>query len=269
MKLVDIHCHLEDERFSDLDAVIKRAEEAGLKSIVVSGVNPKANRIVLELSKKYPSIKASFGFYPLDSVISKFPDLNDDSPRKIEPFDYKKEIEWIKENKHFCIAIGEVGLELQVVKENKNLEEIKKAQIEVLEGAIQLAKEINKPLILHTRGGELEVIEILEKYNVKNAVFHCFGGKKSLIRRIAQNGWYLSVPAVITRLLHFRTLVEIVDLKQLLTETDAPYLAPIAGGRSEPRDVSITIKEIAKIKNISEEEVANQIWKNYKSVFNQ
>jgi len=270
MELVDVHCHLEDERFSkDLDEVIKRAQYLGVKSIVVSGANPEANRQVLELTKKYPIIKASFGLYPIDSVISKFPNLTDDYPRKIESFDYKKELEWIKKNKDICISIGEVGLELQVVKEHKDLEKIKQAQIEVFEASIKLAKELDKPIVLHTRGGELEVIEILENYTTKKVILHCFGGRKSLIKRAAEKGYFFSVPAVITRLQHFQMLVETVDLKQLLTETDAPYLAPIAGERSEPKDVAVTIKEIARIKKLTEEEVAKQIWENYQLVFNQ
>ena len=154
-------------------------------------------------------------------------------------------------------------------KEHKDFEKIKQAQIEVFEAAIKLAEEIKKPLVLHTRGGELEVIEILEKHKPKvPIILHCFGGRKSLIKRAAENGYYFSVPAVIARLQHFQTLVETVDLKQLLTETDAPYLAPVAGERSEPKDVVVTIKEIARIKNLSDEEVAKKIWENYKEVFN-
>lgn len=268
MKLVDVHCHLEDERFSkDLDEVLKRAEDAGIKSILVAGTNPEANRQVLELTNKYPIIKASFGLYPIDAVVSKFSNLTDDYPRKIEAFDYRKELEWIKKNKDVCAAIGEVGLELQVVKENKDFEKIKQAQIEVFEACISLAKELEKPLVIHTRGGELEVIEILEKYNLKKVILHCFGGRKSLIKRAAEKGYYFSVPAVIKRLLHFQTLVEMVDIEQILTETDAPYLAPVAGERSEPRDVAVTIKEIARIKKLGEEEVAKQIWENFKLIF--
>ncbi len=268
MKLVDVHCHLEDERFSkDLDAVLKRADGVGMRAILVAGTNPEANRKVLELTKKYSILKASFGLYPIDAVVSKFSNLTDDYPRKIEAFDYKEELEWIKKNKEICIAIGEVGLELKVIKENKDFEKIKQAQIEVFEACINLAKELNKPLVIHTRGGELEVIEILEKHKVKNVILHCFGGRKNLIKRAVENGYYFSVPAVIARLQHFQTLVEMVDLKQLFTETDAPYLAPVAGERSEPKDVVVTIKEIARIKKLSEEEVANQIWENYEKVF--
>ena len=269
MKLVDVHCHLEGERFfEDLNDVIKRAEDIGVRAIVVSGANPQANRKILELIKRYPIIKASFGLYPIDAVINEFKDLNDDYPRKIEAFDYKEELDWIKKHKDVCISIGEVGLELQVVKEHKDFEKIKEAQINVFEAAIKLAYELEKPLVIHTRGGELEVLDILDKCKHGQIVLHCFGGRKSLIKRATENGYYFSVPAVIKRLLHFQTLVEVVDLKQLLTETDAPYLAPVAGERSEPRDVLGTVQEIARIKKLSDEEVAKQIWKNYERVFN-
>jgi len=269
MKLVDVHCHLEGERFGgDLDEVIKRAEDVGVKAIVVSGANPEANRKILELIKKYPILKASFGLYPIDAVIKEFNGLSDDYPRKIEAFDYKEELNWIKKHKDICISIGEVGLELSVIKDHKDFEKIKQAQIEVFEASIKLALDLEKPLVIHTRGGELEVLDILDKCKHGKIVLHCFGGRKSLIKRASENGYCFSVPAVIKRLLHFQTLVEIVDLKQLLTETDAPYLAPVAGERSEPRDVLGTVQEIARIKNLSEEEVANQIWENYEKVFN-
>jgi len=268
MKLVDVHCHLEGERFAeDLDEVIKRAEDVGVKTIVVSGANPEANRKILELTKKYPILKASFGLYPIDAVINEFKDLNDDYPRKIEAFDYKEELSWIKKHRDVCISIGEVGLELQVIKGHKDFDKIKEAQIKVFEDSIKLAHELDKPLVIHTRGGELEVLDILDRCKHGYIVLHCFGGKKSLIKRAADNGYYFSVPAVIKRLQHFQTLVEMVDLKQLLTETDAPYLAPVAGERSEPKDVLGTITEIARIKNLSDEEVAKQIWENYGKVF--
>jgi TatD DNase family protein len=268
MKLVDVHCHLEGERFEeDLKEVIKRAEDAGVKAIVVSGANPAANRKILELTKKYTIIKASFGLYPIDAVIKEFKDLNDDYPRKIESFDYKEELVWIKKNKDVCVSIGEVGLELQVIKGHKDFDKIKEAQIKVFEASIKLALELDKPLVIHTRGGELEVLDILDKCKHGEIVLHCFGGRKSLIKRAAENGYYFSVPAVIKRLQHFQTLVEMVDLKQLLTETDAPYLAPVAGERSEPRDVLGTVQEIARIKKLSEAEVAKQIWENYEKIF--
>jgi TatD DNase family protein len=103
--------------------------------------------------------------------------------------------------------------------------------------------------------------------NARNVVMHCFNGKKTLIKRCIENGWFFSVPPVITRLNHFEMLVKMTPIKQLLTETDAPYLSPVAGERNEPANVLVTIKRIAAIKEITEEEVAEQIWDNASKLF--
>lgn len=268
MKLVDVHCHLEGERFTkDLDEVLQNAHRAGVRAAFCSGVNPESNRKVMMLAKEHSLIKACFGLYPIDSVVAKFPNVQDDDSRKVEAFDYKAELNWIDKNFHLCIAIGEVGLDFKMIKDLKNFEEIKEEQKKVFEDVLILAKKLDKPVIVHTRGAELECIQILEKHKMVKVVLHCFGGNKSLIKRAVENGWFFSVPGVITRLQHFQTLVDLVPIEQLLTETDAPYLAAVAGERSEPKDVAITIKEIAKIKNIEFEDVANQIWKNAEGLF--
>ncbi len=268
MKLLDVHCHLDSERFEDdLIQVLDRAQKTGIKFAFSSGVNPQTNRRVLELAKQYPMIRPCFGIYPIDAIVSKFPNVQDDDLRPIEVFDYKEELKWIEKNFHLCVAIGEVGMDFKVVKELPNFEEIKEEQKKIFEEIILVAKSLDKPIVIHSRGAELECIELLEKHKMTKVLMHCFGGKKSLIRRATDNGWFFSVPAVITRLHHFQTLVELVPMEQLLTETDAPYLAPVAGERSEPKDVLSTINEIAKIKNLGKEEVANQIWKNAEKLF--
>jgi TatD DNase family protein len=96
---------------------------------------------------------------------------------------------------------------------------------------------------------------------------HCFSGKKSLIQRAADNGWSFSVPPVIVRLQHFQIMAEMVNISQLLTETDAPYLSPFPGQRNEPGFVIETIKKIAEIKRMTEEDVANNIYMNYTNMF--
>jgi len=102
---------------------------------------------------------------------------------------------------------------------------------------------------------------------MKRVMMHCFQGKKSLIKKCVELGWFFSVPAVITRLDHFKMMVEIVPLDNLVTETDAPYLSPEAGTRNEPANVAVTIKEISRIKGISEKEVAKKIFGNAKKLF--
>ena len=130
-----------------------------------------------------------------------------------------------------------------------------------------LAEKIDKPVVIHSRKAELEAIEILEELKMKKVIMHCFCGRKSLIKRCVENGWFFSVPAVIKRWDNFRMLVEVVPLGQLLTETDAPLLSPVVGTRNEPVNVAVTIKEIARIKGLSEEKVTEQIFKNAVELF--
>lgn len=264
MELVDVHSHLDDSRFKeDLDEVIERAREAEVKFIITSGVNPSTNRAVLKLQEKYSDIvKVSFGVYPIDAIIEKISDAGEESNlRFVEEFNVDNELKWIEENKDFCVAIGECGLDYKVV-EGYNDE-----QKEVFAKVIELSKKIDKPLVIHSRKAELDAIDMMESMNCKKVLMHCFNGKKSLIKRCVELGWSFSVPPIITRLDHFKMLVEMVPLEQLMTETDAPYLSPEAGTRNESANVRVTIKEIAKIKELPEEEVAEKLFDNAKEMF--
>ena len=265
MKYIDVHAHLDMSRFDeDREDVIQKAKENEI-CILSSGVNPDANRKVLEYSKKYDNVLCSFGVYPIDAIIKDFPNIEDDGSRKIKSFELEDELNWIKDHRKECVLIGEIGMDFKVV---DTTDEIKKMQIKNFERILEFSKEIDKPVLIHSRGAELECIELLEKHGCKKVIMHCFSGKKSLIKRIVDNGWFLSIPAVITRLEHFQMVAKIVPLTQILTETDAPYLSPIVGERNDSTSILITIKQIAKIKEISEKSVSKQILKNAKLVLN-
>ena len=246
MKLIDIHAHLESPRFKDLNKIIKDAKTAGVKTIIQSGTDPKRNRLTLEISKKFDIVKPSFGMYPVGNL----------------SVDLEKEISWIKKHEE-CIAIGEIGMDF----DNHQRKKHHKEQEVLFRKMLALAKELNKPVIIHSRKAEKECIEILKEEKQEKVIMHCFCGRKSLTKEAAEAGFYFSVPPAITRWHNFQVLVENVPLTQLLTETDAPYLSPTAGTINEPKNVAVTIKEIAKIKGLSEKEVAEQIWKNAEKVF--
>lgn len=265
MEYADIHCHLESSRYkTDLDEVISRAKSIGVKTIITSGVNPSTNLEALKLQKKYPEIvKVSFGVYPIDAIMETIGNAGEESQlRYVETFNVDEQLKWIEENSNQCVAIGEVGLDYQVVKGHNE------EQKEVFQKVIDLSKKIDKPLIIHSRKAEEDAIDMMEKSNCKKVLMHCFNGKKSLIKKCVELGWSFSIPANITRLEHFKMMAKIIPLKQLMTETDGPYLAPVAGERSESSDVANTIKIIAKIKELPETEVANQILENAKKMFN-
>lgn len=266
MNLIDIHCHLTHDYFKDkLDAVLKRAEQAGLKVLVVSGVNPPANREVLALAKKHPRlIKASLGIYPIDALGIQPEGVG--MKHHVGPIDLEKEFKFIEENKKDVHCIGEVGMDFHWADKDKTYEK----QAENFRKIIRFAIKIKKPLVIHSRKAEEECLDILEE-EIQNheipVIQHCFSGRKALMTKGAELGHYFSIPPVITKSFNFQTLVKKVPITQLLTETDSPWLSPYREQMNEPAFVVESIKQIARIKGMSEKEVVDQIWKNYQKVF--
>jgi len=263
MRLVDVHTHLDHEKFKeDLDEVIDRAKKAGVKHVITSGVNSITNRNILEISNKYDIVHPSFGLYPIDALAKEIEQGESSGlTRDLVAFDVDKEIEWIIQNKNKCVAIGEVGMDFNFGRE------FEKKQKENFEKVISMVEKIKKPIIVHTRKAEIEVVEMLETSKIKNIILHCFCGRKNLVKRAADNGWNFSIPPIIVRLQQFQIMAELVNINQLLTETDAPYLSPYPGKRNESSYVVETIKKIAEIKKFETEEVANNIFMNYQRIF--
>jgi len=246
----------------ELDAVLERAKKAGVKAIVCSGVNVPTNREVLELARKYgPLVRCSLGIYPTDAAGVGADEAG--LSRQSEPFDVDKELEFIKEHKDEIAAIGECGLDYHWSKDP----EIHKKMKVNFEKALQTAEKIKKPVVVHTRKAEADCLDMLESSNVKNIVLHCFTGKKSLVKRAADLGYYFSIPSLIEKLKHFQMVAEIANINQILTETDGPWLSPVEGRHSEPADVLFAVKNIAKIKGFTEEDTANNIFMNYQRVY--
>jgi len=241
--IVDVHAHLDHKQFDkDRDEVIKRAENI---LIVNNGLNSETNRKTLELSSKYKNVKAALGLYPTDAL-------------KIKNVD--EELDFIRKNKDKIVAVGEVGLDYYWEKQKK------KEEKEIFQKIIDLAEEIKKPFIVHSREAELDVIEMLESSKIKKVVLHCFGSLE-LVKRAVDNGFFLSIPANVVFSSHFQKIVEMVELRNLLTETDSPWLSPFRGKRNEPSFVEKGLEKIAKIKNIPKEEAEEEIWNNAKKLF--
>ncbi len=260
MNLVDVHCHLNHSLFNkDLENVLDRAKLAGLKAILVSGVNPPENRHVLELSKKYPLIKASLGIYPIDALGLA---ANETGLLKHKgKINLDEEFAFIKKNIKHVTAIGEVGMDFKWADKETYQE-----QADNFRKIIHFANEVNKPLVIHSRRAEKECLEILETEAKIPVDLHCFSGKKKLVKKAIELGYYFSIPANIGKSQHFQMVVQLTPITQLLTETDSPWLGP-TDKRNEPSNVKQTVKEIAKMKCLSEEETAKQIWQNYQKVF--
>jgi len=243
-KFVDIHAHI--DMCKDIEELIKHAKEKEVV-IVAAGVDHKSNAALLNIIKIEDNLKACFGIYPVEA-------------EKLADKEIEKEINFIKENKEKIIGIGEVGFDLF---EGENLEKQKK----ILGKLINLAKDLDKPLIVHSRKAELEAIEFLESFNYKKIVMHCFSGNMKLVMRIIKNGWSLSIPAIIKYSEHFQKVVEIAPIENLFCETDSPFLHPEKKRDNEPSNVVESYQKIGEIKEMNLEEVKEKIWKNFERVF--
>jgi TatD DNase family protein len=245
--LLDIHCHLTDNFFlNNIDETIKKCQDNDVGLIISAGLNPEDNRRVLELSKKYDIIKAALGFYPIDAL-------------SVDEREIDEEIEFIKKNKNKIIAISEIGLDYHHADPSKK-------QKETFEKFIKLSEQISKPLIIHSRKAENDVIDMLESSNAKYPIFHSFGGNKSQIKKIIDKRWYFSIPPIILRSPNFQTLVNLVPLNQLLTETDSPYQGPYKDEKNYPYNVKESIKKISEIKKIDFNETENIIYMNLQKI---
>ena len=257
--LIDIHCHLDHPSFDGrTDELVENAKKAGLKVILTAGINPETNRNTLEMAKKYDVVKAALGIYPPKTLQKEIE--AGDYALKPNIFDADEEIEFINKNKGEIAAIGECGLDY-------SQDEDQKKQKELFEKLISLAEKIKKPIIIHSRKAEADCVDILESSNVKKVLLHCFSGKKKLVRRAAELGFYFSIPTNVVRAQNFQLMVEEVDINQLFCETDSPYLSPFKERMNEPALVLESYKKIAEIKGMELKEVVNNVWMNWQKVF--
>jgi len=259
MILVDVHAHLDMKQFSqDLPEVLERAKSAGMVAVISQGVHQESNEATLALAEKYPLIQAALGLYPLNAPNVTLNEESDDYDRSSVAVD--STLKFIKKNADKIIAIGEVGIDLQY---SDDLQHQRENFIKVL----RLATEIKKPVIIHSRKAEKEILDILEQSKFSNVILHCFGGSKKLIKRAVEAGYHLTVTSIANRLQHFQMMAKIVPLTQLFTETDAPYLSPVKDERNEPKNVDVAIEVIAKAKGLTPEEVSKSLYMNYQRVF--
>jgi TatD DNase family protein len=243
---IDVHCHMDS--LEDVAAAVKKAKQARVEMMVTQGTQIKSNNSALELGKKFPEILVALGLYPIHAIAM--------SEREIDSV-----VSDIKKNKKRIVAIGEVGLDLK-----EDTEQFDKQQ-RAFQKMIDLSLEFDKPIIVHSRKAELQAIEQLEKSGTKRVLMHCFSGKLSLVKRIVENKWFLSIPTSVKNSEHFQKVIEMTPIEQLLCETDTPYLHPDRLFPNEPANVVVSYEMIAKIKKLKLEDVEKQLEANFKKLF--
>ena len=249
--MIDTHCHLTFKQFeTDRDEVIESAKKV-LSKVIVSGTEPEDSIRSLALREEHPEfIHIALGLHPKFAV--------EITGKELEAY-----FEFIKSNRNNIVGIGEIGLDYYWVKDPLKVEKSKK----IFEECLNLAKELKLPAILHMRDAIEDGFEMILNKDVKNAVFHCYSGKRSLAEQICDEGYYISIPASIVRSKNMKKSARGVPITSLLAETDAPYLSPIEGKRNVPQNVKIAYEKIAEAKDMRLEDVIKAIDENCSRVF--
>lgn len=231
--LIDTHCHLSNEDYENLGQVINNMD--GI--MIASGCDDKTNKEVLELINKYPNVYGTLGIHP-----SEIESITADSFKLIED----------NINNPKIVAIGEIGLDYYWVKDNKE------KQKEVFIKQLDLAQKYSKPIVVHSRESIQDVYDILKNYKLKGSI-HCFSSSLEMAKEFIKLGYKIGIGGVVTfkNSIKLQEIVKELDIKDILIETDSPYLTPepFRGKRNEPSNVLYVAKKISELKNINLEDV--------------
>jgi TatD DNase family protein len=250
--LIDSHSHVEMKAFDgDRHEVIARARDVGVSLIMAVGINEADCRRVVTTAERHGGIYGAVGIHPHHA-------------KDITPATYDVLRGMTTQEK--IIAYGEIGLDFF-----RNLS-TRKIQISRFGEQLDLAQELDLPVIIHDREAHAETVALLEKWNGhKRGVIHCFSGDYGMARKCLDMGFYLSVPGTITfrKNTQLQDVVRKVPLSRLLVETDCPFLTPDPkrGERNEPAFVVHTASSLAKIKKVPLEEVERATFQNTVEVF--
>ena len=251
--IFNTHTHLNSKELYEIhEELIKNALEYNVQKMIVVGFDLESSKKAIEIANKYPNIYASVGICPTEI-------------RTEEDIPYE-EYEALLSNKK-VVAVGEVGLDYYYDTTDKE------KQKECLIKFIEMANKYNLPIIIHSRDALNDTYTLLKENEVfEKGVMHCYSGSAEAAIEFNKIGYYISLagPVTFKNARVPKEVAEKVSLDKLLVETDDPYLTPHPhrGKRNEPRNVTFVVDEIAKIKQVSYEEVASRTYKNALEVFN-
>ena len=251
--LIDSHAHLDDPRFdSDRDAALQRAWDAGIRTILTigNGSGPDQMGCGIPIAEAHKWIYTSVGVHPHDA-------------RKVEEHHYDQMKEYAKHAK--VIAIGETGLDYFYDNSPRDV------QREVFRSQLAVAKELDLPVIVHTRDADADTEELLKEAAPIGGVIHCFTSGDKLADCALSMGFYVSFSGIVT-FPNAKALAEIarrIPSDRILLETDCPYLAPVPhrGKRNEPGFVADTARFVATLRGMGLDELAAQTAANFHRLF--
>ncbi len=247
--MIDVHAHLEDEAFQfDLQEVIDRAKSEGVEYIITSGLDAWGIKKGLEISTKYK------GYVFLTPGLS---------PAEIDE-NYGSIINLVRSLRNEIVGVGEIGLDHYLT----DSEVTRNFQKKVFREFIELAEDLDLPLVVHSRSAGREALQILFECGAKRVLMHAFDGTPSDALEGVKRGYLFSIPTSIVRSSQKQRLVEILPIENILLETDAPVLGPVVGARNEPANLVLAAKKVAEIKKLPLERVAEVTTRNAMGLFN-
>ncbi|MFZ3591016.1 TatD family hydrolase [Bacillus sp. DJP31] len=251
--LFDTHVHLNADQYKeDLEEVIERALDEGVKNMVVVGFDRSTINKAIELVETHSFLYAAIGWHPVDAI-----DMTDEDLTWIEKLSAHPKV----------VALGEMGLDYYWDKSPKEI------QIEVFRKQIRLARKVKLPIIIHNREATQDILDVLkeEKASEVGGIMHCFTGSLEVANECIDMNFYISFggPVTFKNAKKTKEVAREIPLDRLLIETDCPYLTPhpFRGKRNEPSYVSLVAKELAELKGISYEELVHKTYDNARQIF--
>lgn len=255
IKIFESHAHYDDQSFNkDRESLLNSMEENGIEIIVNIGADIETNKKTIELMNQYSFIYGALGVHPSDVSV-----LNEET------------YHWLKEQMKLekVVAVGEIGLDYYWEKDKKARENQKywfRKQIEI-------ARELKLPMVIHSRDAAKDTLDVMNEEKVEEigGVVHCFSYTKEIAREYLKMGFFIGIGGVITfsNAKKLKEAVEVIPLTSILLETDSPYLSPVPnrGKRNSSLNIPYIAKEIAKIKEVSYEEVVKITNENARKLF--
>ena len=252
--LIDSHCHLDfPELLADLDAVIARAENAGIGHMLTICTRVSAIPQVLEIAERYDQVYAAIGIHPHN--------VADHGVVSVDEI-----VSWTQHPK--VIGIGETGLDYYYDKSPRD------QQRQSFENHIEASRKTGLPFIVHTRNADADTAEILQRHcadGVPKGLLHCFSSSRGLAETALELGLYISFSGIVTfrNAEDLRSTAKIVPTDRILVETDAPYLAPVPkrGKTNEPAFTAYTAQHLADVRGVSPEVLAVETTANFRTLF--
>lgn len=253
--MIESHCHLDYLKQLPLDEIVSKSKEAGIDKIITISVDPDNLQTVIDIAKSHPDVYCTQGIHPHDAKLA-----NDEQYEIIKnnTLNFKK-----------VVAIGEIGLDYHYDNSPREI------QRDAFTKQLNMAVELNKPVVIHTRDADDDTLSILvniEKNLTRKGVLHSFTSGRELAEASLKMGFYIGFNGIITfkKADNVREIVEITPLEQMLIETDSPFLTPTPhrGKENAPFYLPFIVKKIAEIKGVSEEEVIESTTQNAKNLFN-